>query len=299
MSAIQRDEPQLAAPRADGSAVSDSQSTQSVRIGSRPARGVLRLRGGWRWASPLAVLVIWQLTHVFKLISEAEAAAADTRGDDRLEPDRPPDARLREPPGSAGRCHSSASRSASRRRHRGDRCSRSPPASAASVRLTFDPLVQMIRTLPLFGLIPVFIVWFGIGQLPKVLLVALAAAVPLYLNTYAGIRSIDGRLYELGRVLGLTRRETADELVLPGAMPQALVGLRQSLGAAWLVAGRGRADQCQRGPRFHDQPGREFLRNDVIFVALIVYTLLGLLTDWIVRMLERRALAWRTDLVIA
>ena len=61
--------------------------------------------------------------------------------------------------------------------------------------------MQILRTLPLFGLVPVFIVWFGIGELPKVILIALGAAIPLYLNTFAGIRSVDARLAEAGRAL--------------------------------------------------------------------------------------------------
>src|SRR3984885_5035075 len=98
-----------------------------------------------------------------------------------------------------------------------------------------DPLMQMLRTLPLFGLIPVFIVWFGIGELPKVLLIALGSSIPLYLNTFAGIRSVDAKLAELGKVLGLRRSELIRHIVLPGALPQMLVGLRQSLGIAWLA----------------------------------------------------------------
>ncbi len=72
-----------------------------------------------------------------------------------------------------------------------------------------DPLLQMLRTLPLFGLIPVFIVWFGIGELPKILLIAIGSAIPLYLNTFSGIRNVDARLGELGQVLGLRRRRAA------------------------------------------------------------------------------------------
>ena len=162
-----------------------------------------------------------------------------------------------------------------------------------------DPIVQMVRTVPLFGLIPLFILWFGIGNLPKVLLIALAAAVPLYLNTYAGIRSIDTRLYELGRVLGISRKELLLDIVFPGALPQALVGLRQSLGASWLALVVAEQIAANRGLGFMINQAATFDRGDVILVALVVYTLLGLLTDWIVRRLERRALAWRTDLVIA
>jgi sulfonate transport system permease protein len=156
-----------------------------------------------------------------------------------------------------------------------------------------DPLMQMIRTLPLFGLVPVFIVWFGIGQLPKLLLIALGAAIPLYLNAYAGIRSVDPRLLELSQVLGLKRRELLRRIILPGALPETLVGLRQSLGVAWLALVVAEQLNTNAGLGFMINQATQFLQNDVIFVALAVYTILGLLTDWLVRVLERRALAWR------
>jgi sulfonate transport system permease protein len=160
-----------------------------------------------------------------------------------------------------------------------------------------DPIMQMIRTLPLFGLIPVFIVWFGIGELPKILLVALGAAIPLYLNTFSGVRSVDTRLYELGGVLGLSRRELIRHVVLPGALPQILVGLRQSLGVGWLALVVAEQFNANAGLGYMISQATQFLQNDVILVALITYTILGLLTDWFVRILERRALAWRPELL--
>jgi sulfonate transport system permease protein len=159
-----------------------------------------------------------------------------------------------------------------------------------------DPLMQMLRTLPLFGLIPVFIVWFGIGQLPKVLLIALGAAIPLYLNTFAGIRSVDPKLVELGQVLQLRKSELIRHIVLPGALPQVLVGLRQSLGVAWLALVVAEQVNANAGLGFMISQATQFLQNNVIFVALLVYCVLGLLTDALVRMLERRALAWRSFL---
>jgi sulfonate transport system permease protein len=161
-----------------------------------------------------------------------------------------------------------------------------------------DPLMQMLRTLPLFGLIPVFIVWFGIGQLPKLLLIALGTAIPLYLNAFAGIRGVDAKLGELGQVLGLKRRELLRHVVLPGALPQTLVGLRQSLGVAWLSLVVAEQLNTNAGLGFMINQATQFLQNDVIFVALLVYTILGLLTDWLVRLLERRTLTWRNGLVV-
>ena len=160
-----------------------------------------------------------------------------------------------------------------------------------------DPLMQALRTLPLFGLIPVFIVWFGIGESPKITLVALAAAIPLYLNTFSGIRGVDGKLAELGRVLGLRRSEMIRQIILPGALPTILVGLRQSLGTAWLALVVAEQINANAGLGYIINQGEQFLQQNVIFVALIVYLILGLLTDYIVRLIERRALSWRRGLL--
>ena len=160
-----------------------------------------------------------------------------------------------------------------------------------------DPPMQMLRTVPLFGLIPVFIVWFGIGQLPKVLLIALGASIPLYLNTFAGIRSVDGKLAEAGQSLGLSKTEMIRHIILPGALPQILVGLRQSLGIAWLALVVAEQINANAGLGFIINQGQAFLNNSVIFVALLVYCVLGLVTDALVRLLERRALVWRRGLL--
>ena len=160
-----------------------------------------------------------------------------------------------------------------------------------------DPPMQMLRALPLFGLIPLFILWFGIGEAPKIVLLALGVAFPLYLNTFAGIRSVDGRLGEVAEVLRLSRSELVGHIVLPGALPQVLVGLRQSLGVGWLaliVAEQVNAD-AGLGHMIND--ARDFLRTDVIVVGLLVYCVLGLLTDSLVRLLERKALTWRRGLL--
>jgi sulfonate transport system permease protein len=162
---------------------------------------------------------------------------------------------------------------------------------------TIDPLLQILRMLPLFGLIPVFIVWFGIGELPKIILIALGAAIPLYLNTFAGIRSVDPKLAEVGQVLRLSKSETIRHIILPGSLPQALTGLRQSLGVAWLALVVAEQVNANAGLGFMISQATQFLRNDVILVALAVYAVLGLITDALVRLLERRALAWRRGLL--
>lgn len=166
---------------------------------------------------------------------------------------------------------------------------------AATSRLgeyVVDPPMQILRTLPLFGLIPLFIIWFGIDEQPKVLLIALGVVFPLYLNTYAGIRQLDAKLLDLSKVLHLTRWERLRDIVIPGALPQALVGLRQSLGIAWLSLIVAEQVNANAGLGFIVNNAREFLRTDTVIFGLLVYGAFGLLTDSIVRALERRALRW-------
>ncbi|MGW0246300.1 ABC transporter permease [Nocardia goodfellowii] len=166
---------------------------------------------------------------------------------------------------------------------------------AASSRIgeyLVDPPMQMLRTVPLFGLIPLFIIWFGIDEQPKLFLIALGVAFPLYLNTYAGIRQLDPKLGELAQVLGLTPWEKLRDIVFPGALPQVLVGLRQSLGIAWLSLIVAEQINASAGLGFIVNNAREFLRTDIVIFGLLVYGVLGLITDALVRGVERRALRW-------
>jgi sulfonate transport system permease protein len=158
-----------------------------------------------------------------------------------------------------------------------------------------DPVLQALRSVPLLGLIPLFIVWFGIGQLPKILFVMLSALFPVYLNTFAGIRGVDSKLGELGRVLGLRRGEMIRHIVLPGALPSALTGLQLSVISSMLALVVGEQINATSGLGFMITQAQQFLNNSVIMVALIVYAILGLLLNGAVRLLERKALAWRRD----
>ncbi|HVQ91924.1 MAG TPA: ABC transporter permease [Mycobacteriales bacterium] len=163
--------------------------------------------------------------------------------------------------------------------------------------LLLDPIVQALRTLPFLGLIPLFILWFGIGETPKIALVALGVTFPIYLNTFAGIRGVDARLIEAAATLGLGRSQRWVHVVLPAALPSILVGLRYALGIAWLSLIVGEQVNATAGLGYLINDAREFLRTDVVVVGLLVYAALGLATDAAVRLLERRALAWRQSFV--
>jgi sulfonate transport system permease protein len=156
-----------------------------------------------------------------------------------------------------------------------------------------DATMQMLRTLPFLALVPLFILWFGIGETPKIALVALGATFPIYLTLFAGIRGVDAKLVEAGRIFGLGRGALIRHIILPGALPSALVGLRYALGVAWLSLVVAEQINADSGIGYLIMDARDFLRTDVIVVGLLVYSLLGLTADSIVRAIERHALAWR------
>lgn len=156
-----------------------------------------------------------------------------------------------------------------------------------------DASVQMLRTVPFVGLIPLFIIWFGIGEAPKIAIITLGVTFPLYLNVHAGIRGVDSQLIEAGESLGLTRWGLVRHVVLPGALPNAMTGLRYSLGISWLALVFAEQVNADSGIGFLMVQARDFLRTDVIVVCLIVYAFLGLLADFTVRSLERLLLQWR------
>ncbi|MET9294140.1 ABC transporter permease [Streptomyces sp. NPDC003077] len=156
-----------------------------------------------------------------------------------------------------------------------------------------DATVQMLRSIPWVGVIPLFIIWLGIGEAPKIALISVGVAFHLYLNVYAGIRGVDAQLVEAGTVLGLGRWGLVRHVVLPGALPGAMTGLRYALATAWLALVFGEQINADDGVGFLMNQAREFFRTDVIVVCLVVYAALGLLADFLVRTLERQLLQWR------
>jgi sulfonate transport system permease protein len=160
-----------------------------------------------------------------------------------------------------------------------------------------DASVQMLRTLPHLALIPLMIMWFGIGETPKLVLIALGSTFPIYLNLFAGIRGADRKLREAAGTLGLSHAETILHVVLPAALPGFLVGLRQAFGIAWITLVVAEQINASAGIGYLVMNARDFLRTDIIFVGLAIYALLGLLTDQSVRFLERHLLAWRPSIL--
>ncbi|WP_298609792.1 aliphatic sulfonate ABC transporter permease SsuC [uncultured Thiothrix sp.] len=155
-----------------------------------------------------------------------------------------------------------------------------------------DSSVQMIRNVPHLALIPLVIIWFGIDETAKVFLVALGTLFPIYLNTFHGIRQIDSGLREMAQSYGLTGWALFRDVILPGALPSILVGVRFALGFMWLTLIVAETISAREGIGYLAMDAREFLRTDVVVLAILLYALLGKLADVLVRLLERVWLRW-------
>lgn len=155
-----------------------------------------------------------------------------------------------------------------------------------------DSTLQMVRNIPHLALIPLVILWFGIGEGAKLFLVALGVFFPIYLNTLHGIRNVDGQLIEMGRAYGMTPRQLFLRIVLPGALPSIFVGLRYGLGIMWLTLIVAETLSASSGLGYMAMKAREFMVLDVVILSILLYALLGKLADSLTRALERRALKW-------
>jgi sulfonate transport system permease protein len=155
-----------------------------------------------------------------------------------------------------------------------------------------DPTLQMVRNVPHLALIPLVIIWFGIEETARVFLVALGVFFPVYINTQHGIRSVDRQLIEMGQVYGMTAWTLFFKVLLPGALPSILVGLRFALGIMWLTLIVAETLAAQSGIGYLAMSAREFMQTDVVVLCILIYAVLGKLADSFTRILERRWLSW-------
>ncbi|WP_157253664.1 ABC transporter permease [Nonomuraea typhae] len=159
-----------------------------------------------------------------------------------------------------------------------------------------DGPVQIKRAVPALALMPLLILWLGIGEGMKVTVIALGVAVPIYIHTHNGLRSIDSRYVELAESVGLGRAAFIRKVVLPGALPGFLLGMRFAVTTAWLFLVVAELINSTTGIGYMMDLARTYGQTDVILVGLVLYGLLGLFSDAAVRLVERRALSWRRTL---
>lgn len=161
----------------------------------------------------------------------------------------------------------------------------------------FDGLVHVKRAIPTLALIPLAIIWFGIGEPMKIIIIALAAFIPVYINMHAGLSGIDRRFVELAESLGFTRWRFLRAIVLPGSLPSFFVGLRLAITHAWTALVVVETINATSGIGYMMTQARIYGQTEIVMVGLLVYGALGLSSDSLVRFIERRALSWQQVLV--
>jgi sulfonate transport system permease protein len=160
----------------------------------------------------------------------------------------------------------------------------------------FDSLVQMKRAIPTLALVPLVILWLGIGEPMKVTIIALSVFIPVYLQTHAALCATELRHLELAETLRLSRWRFVRDVVLPGALPGFMLGLRFAVMAAWLALVVVEQLNATSGIGYMIDLARTYAQTDVIVVGLVVYALLGLSSDALVRFIDARVVVWRRTL---
>ena len=165
---------------------------------------------------------------------------------------------------------------------------------AKPIEAALDSTIQMIRNIPVLATIPLVILWFGIEEQAKLFLVALGVFFPVYVNTFHGIRSVDPALVEMADSYGVRGFALYRDVILPGALPSILVGVRFALGLMWVMLIVAETISAQSGIGYMTMNAREFMQTDVVVVGILLYALLGKLADLMARGLEAWLLPWRS-----
>ena len=159
-----------------------------------------------------------------------------------------------------------------------------------------DGPIQIKRAIPSLALLPLLILWLGIGESMKITTITLGVFVPIYIHTHNGLRTIDSRYVELAETVGLSRWQFIRRVVLPGALPGFLLGLRFAVTGAWLALVVVEQINSTSGIGYMMELARTYGQTDIIIVGLVLYGVLGLLSDGAVRLIQRKALSWRRTL---
>ncbi|OPH57640.1 ABC transporter permease [Paenibacillus ferrarius] len=156
-----------------------------------------------------------------------------------------------------------------------------------------DPSFQMLRMIPHLAIAPLIILWFGFGEVSKIVIIAIGAFFPMYIYTFLGIRSVDYKLFEVAQVLNFSKAKQIFRLILPASLPGILLGLRLSVAISWLGLVVAELIGSQEGIGFLINYGKQNSSAELIFVGVIIFAIIGKLVDSLVRLLERKWLSWR------
>lgn len=162
----------------------------------------------------------------------------------------------------------------------------------------FDPMIQAFKSIPSLAWVPLFILWMGIGEPSKISLIAVGVFFPVYLNVVSGILNVDRKLIEVGKVAGFSHYELVRRIILPASLPSFFTGLRSGLGLGWMFVVAAELMGASKGLGYLLVIGQNSSAPDLIIGSIILFAIVGKLTDWLIKLVEDRVLKWRDNSVI-
>lgn len=165
------------------------------------------------------------------------------------------------------------------------------------VEYLFDPMIQAFRSIPSLAWVPLFILWMGIGEPSKITMIAVGVFFPVYLNTVSGILGVDRKLIEVGKMYGLNTFQLITRVILPASLPSFLVGLRSGLGLGWMFVVAAELMGASQGLGYLLVLGQNTLSPETIIASIILFAIIGKLSDWVLKVIETRTLHWQDRLV--
>ncbi|KAA3498258.1 ABC transporter permease [Rhizobium rhizogenes] len=156
-----------------------------------------------------------------------------------------------------------------------------------------EPTFQALRAVPSLAWVPLLMIWFGIGETSKIVLIAKSAFFPVYLNLFSGIRNVDRKLVEVGEMYRQPLPVLVWRIFIPASLPHLFTGLRYGLSLAWLSVVAAELLAASEGIGYMLSDGRELSRPDLVMIAIICLAVLGKISDSLFKIVEERCLRWR------
>ncbi|MED4018220.1 ABC transporter permease [Sutcliffiella cohnii] len=159
-----------------------------------------------------------------------------------------------------------------------------------------DPILQAFRSIPSLAWVPLFILWLSIGETSKITLIAVGVFFPVYLNIVSGIKGVDRKLIEVGKIYGFTTYQLIKNIILPASLPSFLVGLRSGLGLGWMFVVAAELMGASSGLGYLLVFGQNMSSPDLIIASIILFALIGKISDALLKGVEKKALHWQDSL---
>lgn len=155
-----------------------------------------------------------------------------------------------------------------------------------------DLIIQILRPIPPIAWIPLAILWFGIGQPSKIFIIFLGAFFPIFLNTVEGVKSIDSKYFELAKVYETPKSKLIRQVIIPGALPSIMTGIRLGVGNAWVCVVAAEMIGATSGVGFMLSDGRSLSRPDIVILGMLIVGIVGKIMDDILRLLHKKLITW-------